>query len=144
MAPAKPDKKSYDKLISALSAHFNSLPLPVVRRFKFNTQCQQPGESVAVFVTQLRSLSEDCQFGDSLLEDMLRDWLVCGINNDSIQKPLLAESDLRFAKAVQLAQSMETTDRKVQELQKPSTVSGTPSSPCGVHEVHKASQYRRE
>ena len=132
VAPAKPGEKSYDELITALSAQFNPSPSPIVRRFKFNARCRQPGESVAVFVTQLRSLSEDCQFGDSL-EDMLRDRLVCGIKDDAIQKRLLAESELRFAKAVQLAQSMETAARNVQELQKPSTVSETPSLPCGVH-----------
>ena len=66
VAPAKPGEKSYDELITTLSAHFNPSPSPIMRRFKFNTRCKQPGESVAVFVTQLRSLSEDCQFGDSL------------------------------------------------------------------------------
>ena len=56
-----------------------------------------------MFVSQLHSLSENCGFGDTL-EDMLRDRLVCGIRDNAIQKRLLSEHDLNFAKAVQLAQ----------------------------------------
>ena len=50
-------------------------------------------------------------FGESL-EAMIRDRLVCGINDDAIQKRLLAEGDkLSFAKAVSLAQSYESAVR---------------------------------
>ena len=51
-----------------------------------------------------------------------------------IQKQLLAEHDLNFAKAVQLAQSMETAAKNVKELRQPS---GTPTTSTGSHEVLK-------
>ena len=41
------------------------------------------------------------------LEEMLRDRLVCEINNE--QRRLLAESSLDFKKTMKLATSMETT-----------------------------------
>ena len=50
----------------------------------------------------LRGFSEHCQFGTAL-EDMLRDRLVCGISDDSIQRQLLAERKLTFIKAVKIA-----------------------------------------
>ena len=43
------------------------------------------------------------------LEEMLRDRLVCGINDEQIQRRLLAESSLDFKKTMKLATSMETT-----------------------------------
>ena len=92
-----------------------------------------------MFVSQLRSLSENCGFGDTL-EDMLRDRLVCGICDDAIQKQLLAEHDLNFAKAVQLTQSMETAAKNVKELKQPS---GTPTTSTGSHEVLKVTQPRQ-
>ena len=52
-------------------------------------------------------LSEHYDFQNTL-EEMLRDRLVCGINNETIQRMLLAESSLDFKKSMKLAISMET------------------------------------
>ena len=56
-------------------------------------------ETVATFVAELHSLSEYCNFGGSL-DIMIRDCLVCGINDDAIQKRLLSESGLTYAWSV--------------------------------------------
>ena len=42
-------------------------------------------------------LSEHCDFQNTL-EEMLRNQLVCGVNNEQIQRMLLAESPLDFKK----------------------------------------------
>ena len=44
-------------------------------------------------------LSEHCDFKNTL-EEMLRNQLVCGVNNEQIQRMLLAESSLDFKKAM--------------------------------------------
>lgn len=46
---------------------------------------------------------------------MLRDRLVCGINDDRIQRRLLAETELTFDKSLQKA--VETASKYVQDLQ---------------------------
>ena len=51
-------------------------------------------ESVAKFLAHLRLLATRCYNYDNSLESMLRDRLVCGINDDSIQKWLLTESNV--------------------------------------------------
>ena len=52
-------------------------------------------------------LSEHYDFQNTL-EEMLRNNLVCGINNEQIQRMLLAESSLDFKKAMKQAISMKT------------------------------------
>ena len=54
------------------------------------------GESIAVFVAELRKIAEHCEFGP-VLSDMLRDRLVCGTTVKTIQRRLLVEPgvDLR-------------------------------------------------
>ena len=52
-------------------------------------------------------LSEHYDFQNTL-EEMLRDRLVCGVNDEQIQRMLLAESSFEFKKAMKLAISMET------------------------------------
>ena len=61
---------------------------------------------MATFVADLRNLSDDCNFRESL-EDMLRGRLVCGINNYQIQRRLWAETKLKYQKAVELAFAIE-------------------------------------
>ena len=48
---------------------------------------------------------------------MLRDRLVCGINDGSTQRRLLSEPDLTYKKALDIAQALETAERNVQDLQ---------------------------
>ena len=48
---------------------------------------------------------------------MLRDRLVVEINNDRIQTRLLAEPQLDFAKALDIAPAMETAAKNAQDIQ---------------------------
>ena len=48
---------------------------------------------------------------------MLRDRLVCGIRDAKVQRRLLAEPDLKFKKALELAQAAEAAERDTEELQ---------------------------
>ena len=50
---------------------------------------------------------------------MLMDCLVCGVNHQAIQKRLLAEKNLTFEKALDIALSVEAADSDVKQLQKP-------------------------
>lgn len=71
-----------------------------------------------MFVAELRKLSKYCNLGDTL-DDMLRDRLVCGINNQHLQRRLLAEADLTFAKAFDLAQAVKAAEHNAKNLEKP-------------------------
>ena len=66
-----------------------------MQRFRFNSRTRKPGELVATYIAELRTLAEYCNFGDTL-EKMLRDRLVTGIHDDGIQKKLLAEPKLTY------------------------------------------------
>ena len=71
-----------------------------------------------MYVAELHSLTEHCNFG-STLNTMLRDRLVCGVNNDSIQKRLLSESALTFEDALKIATSMESATRNALQTREP-------------------------
>ena len=69
------------------------------------------GEYVAAYVAELRRVAEFCNYGDKLNE-MLRDRIVCGINNEAIQKKLLAEKYLTYEHAITIAQGSEQADER--------------------------------
>ncbi|XP_038139940.1 uncharacterized protein K02A2.6-like [Cyprinodon tularosa] len=116
VSPDKPSTKTYNQIVTIMKDHFNPKPSEIVQRYKFDSRARQPSETVSVYVAELRRLAQDCNFGTTL-EQMLRDRLVCGINDDRIQRRLLSETDLTFEKAFQIAVAAEAASRNVQDLQ---------------------------
>ena len=115
VAPSKPGDIPFEELVQKLEEHFSPKPSEIVERFRFHTRSRKPGESVANFIASLRALSEHCNFG-TVLEDMLRDRLVCGVNDDTTQKRLLAEPNLTYKRAVEIARGLETADKNIKLL----------------------------
>ena len=91
-------------------------PSVIMKRFKFNSRFKQPSESVATFIAGLCKLAEHCVYG-AQLSDMLRDRLVCGIDDKKMQARLLADGDLDFAKAEATVLMMEAAARDIHDLQ---------------------------
>ncbi|XP_067104154.1 uncharacterized protein [Osmerus mordax] len=116
LSPVRPGVKQFAEIVDLLKAHFKPKPSEIVQRFKFNSRNRSGDESVSDYVAALRRLAQDCNYGDNLKE-MLRDRLVCGINNDRIQLKLLSETGLTFERALVLAQAMETATKDVREIQ---------------------------
>ena len=62
-------------------------------------------------------------------EDMIRDRLVCGVNDERIQRRLLAGSLLDFIKALELATAMEIADKNTRDLQQSNLVEKPKEAP---------------
>lgn len=114
-SPDLPATKTFDELCTLLETHYNPKPLTIAERFRFHKRDQKVDESVQEYNVALRKLSEHCNFGDNL-NDSLRDMFVCGLRNENFQKKLLAERDLTYTKAVEIAIAMEAATRDVKEL----------------------------
>ena len=80
----------YADLIKLLSEHYDPTPSSIVQRYKFYNHVRAEGETVANYVASLWAIAKYCDYGDTL-NMMLRDWLVCGINHQVVQRRLLAE-----------------------------------------------------
>ena len=117
IAPEKPGDKGFADLVKVLTDHYNPAPSEIIQQYKFHTRIQQSGESITKFVAELRSIAQDCKFGDTL-NDLLKDRLVCGINDDSVQRRLLSEKALNFDSALDIATSMEAAKKSSDELQR--------------------------
>ena len=116
ITPDKPGNKSYEDLVKVLTDHFSPKQSEIVQRSKFYSRSRKPGKNVSSYVAELRALADHCNFGGTL-DAMICDRLVCGINEDSIQKRLLMEGDkLTLAKTMSIAQSYETAEKDATEL----------------------------
>ena len=91
--------------------HLKPKSLVIAERFKFHQRKQGDSESVSQYLTELRKLSEHCQF-QNFLNDALRDRFVCGLSSFVIQRKLLSEVDLALKKASNIALSMEMAEKE--------------------------------
>ena len=104
------------ELVEVLTDHFSPKQSEIVHRSKFYSRSRKPGENISSYVAELRALAEHCNFGGTL-DVMIRDRLVCGVNDNSIQKRLLTEGHkLSLSKAISIAQSYETAEKDATKL----------------------------
>ena len=100
--------KIFGELRAVLKKHFSPAPLAIVERYSyhFHKRDQAPGETVVVYVTELRRMARYREFGESL-NTTLRDRLVCGLKNKATIKRLLKEKDLFLEKVIAIATATE-------------------------------------
>ena len=130
IAPEKPGDKTFQDLVWVLGEHYNPEPSEIVQRYKFHTRSRKQGETITKFIAELRVLAQYCNFGTTL--SALRDRLVCGINDENMQRRLLSEKTLTFDKALELSLSMETAKKNAEELQGVQA----PAVPPVINKVH--------
>ena len=81
-------------------------------RHKCFTHRQVEGQSFHEFVTSLRKLSADCQFGN-LNSSLIRDIIVVGVTSNRIRERV---PNLSLEQAIRLGQSAEETQKHVKAL----------------------------
>ena len=112
IAPREPKEATFEEICTLLAEHFTPHRNMIVARYQFNSRARHKDESIALYIAALRDIAKDCKY-EQTLEEMLRDRLVCGINNDKIQKSLLAQGEkLTYKKAIEVAQSVEIADEQ--------------------------------
>ena len=116
ISPEKLTEKSFDEIVKVIADHHQPPPSMIVQRFTFNSRCRHSGESISSYIAELRKLSEHCEYGDAL-NDMLQDRLVCGFDNQRMQRRLLQEVKLTFTQARDMVLAMEAADRNARELE---------------------------
>ena len=125
-APAKPGTKTFDQICEMLATHFEPQVNLTLQRYKFSSCNRKPEQTVTQFITELKDLSRLCDFGHTppgvtltaqmVLEDNLRDRLLCGVLEPNIQRRLLAEPGLTFARACDISISMELARESTAQL----------------------------
>lgn len=80
----------------------------VHERYIFRRRTQAAGEPVEHFLRDLKNQARACNFG-ALMESMVRDQIVFGINNDRVREKLLRDKNLTLQKAEQACKAAEAS-----------------------------------
>ena len=113
--PDLPKDKTYDQLVKLLTKHYDPEPIVIAERFHFYKRNQRSNKSIANYLTSLRRLASRRKFG-TFLSKALRDWLVCGMQRENVQKVLLTKANLTLEKALEITQGMEAAAKQSKEL----------------------------
>lgn len=85
----------------------------IYERYQFNNRKQEPGESIAAYLTELRTIAKNCQHEDVIPEEILHDRIVLGIRDDKMRERLLRYNDLTLQKSVALIKAAKQTEDQV-------------------------------
>jgi len=100
------DKDNFDKVSKAFTEHFEPKKLTKLFVTKFQNRLQQPGESVADYVTALKDLSRNCEFGADLEERMLAIQISNGVRDEDLRRKLW-DDDLSLSDSIKRCHNHE-------------------------------------
>ena len=96
------DRNKPDKVIEALQVHVHGQLNIVMGRRTFYLHCQQLGESINAYLTDLHDLAKTCEFCDNCLDGLICDHIVVGLRDSDTIEHLLVEKGLTLTKAVDI------------------------------------------
>ena len=105
-------------------------------RYKFNTRSQKPGESIDIYVGDLKILAQTCGFCNCGTKDsLIRDRIILGVSDIELRKILLHERNLTLEKCIDIAKAHESTTTQLKALSKDDTQ--------GIHKLSISKHHRK-
>ena len=106
-----------EQALQAFNDHCQPARNETIDRYKFFTRNQESGETFDGFLTELKLLAADCNFGE-LKDSLIRDRIICGIRDPMLRERLLRENALDLTKCVKACQASVLSKARVDVLQK--------------------------
>lgn len=100
------DSRNLNMILGKFEEYYSPLKNTTYERYIFNCRKQNPGETVDEFVTNLKLLAENCEFG-AIKDSLIRDAIITGISDSVLREHMLIDSGLTLEKAVNMAKASE-------------------------------------
>ncbi|CAM1302698.1 Uncharacterised protein r2_g1270 [Pycnogonum litorale] len=100
------ESTTYSAVRDAINKYFRVRRSTGKERARFNKRIQQPGEPVEIFIQDLYKIAEYCEYGN-LKNELIRDRIIAGVNNDDLSETLQAKDDLTLEQAIHLSRQAE-------------------------------------
>ena len=108
---APEDRQNMNKILELMENLFIS----ETNIIYINKRNQGTNKSFGTYVTEFRNMATTCKFG-TLHDELLRDRIVCGINNNKLRDRLLNDSKLTLTSCVSQCIASETTASHMREI----------------------------
>ena len=117
MFPIESDDRTIEEIFEAFNKFYVGKTNETYERYIFNARFQEETENIDVYLAELRKLAKTCNYG-TLEDDLIRDRIVIGINNEDIRRKLLEKADLTLEKCIDTVRSMEIAGQHMQLCRK--------------------------
>ena len=109
------DDKNVNKIIEKFQEFCVGETHEAYEAYQFHCRRQEISENMDAFVTALRKLAKNCNFGQQ--EDrMIRDQIIVGIRDDSLRKKMLEDKKLDLDKCLCLGRAHETSTHQAHAM----------------------------
>ena len=136
---AEPSQRTVSQVIEAFEKYCNPKKNETVERYKFFTRAQGDSEKFDQFVTDLRVLAATCNFGQ-LKHSLLRDRIICGIQNSKLREDLLKVPELDLEKCLQMCRAAELSKVQTKTLEASDTLHAVAKGRVGNSKQNTVSQ----
>lgn len=112
-------EKDIKSVLQAFERYCQPLRNTAFERYKFNLRGQLPSESFEQYVTELRQLALKCDFENISPDQMLRDRIIFGINDNKVRDRLFREKNITLERTLEICRASEvsrTQQREAEEL----------------------------
>lgn len=118
LQPKHNEEHKLEEVILIFEEYFKPKTNEIINTFHFNQRFQEDGENFDVFYTELRKIALNCNF-ETFLERMLRDRIIHGIKDRSVQQKLLGKKNLTLEQAVDICRTSELSKEHVKTINQP-------------------------
>ena len=115
-APDEPNTKLYDEILELLRRNYTKAPTKSLTCKKLAAVKQNEHESIDEFVSRLRHLAIDCQYGGAMLTEVLQEQFINGIRAEAFKKKLLAAENETLDQLLAHARFFEQVERDDRSL----------------------------
>ena len=109
------EKKNLAEILELWESYCLGKTNIIYERDRFNNRNQDAGESIDTYASNLRSLSDTCNFG-TLINEMIRDRIVCGVRDSCLRKKLFQVLELTLEKCIDMCRSAEATSTQLEAM----------------------------
>ncbi len=103
---------AYEDMTNELKRYYKPVRNVIWERQQLTERKQRSDEPIQEYILELKRMSRYCNFGHTL-EERLRDCLVQGVRNETVQRRLFTEKELSWRKACDIAVAMEVANRDI-------------------------------
>ena len=115
LCPDEDEQKKVDVVLEKFEDFCIGKTNETFERYKFNLRNQESGESIDLYVAELRKLAKSCNY-QNLEESLIRDRVVLGVPDEPVRRRLLQEPDLTSAKATTIVKAHEATQKQMSSM----------------------------